>query len=56
MHQSDSTTQNAFQEIAELLATAFLRYSKVVRLPANYSPQPVNKSLAIPGVQSVHEQ
>ena len=44
----------AFNEVAQLLATAYQRYTKVQRVQADRAEIPVNKELAIDRDQSVH--
>ncbi|MEP6538942.1 MAG: hypothetical protein ABJF23_26640 [Bryobacteraceae bacterium] len=48
------TVAAAFEEIAGLLALAYLRYQKIQRVPVDPPTDSVNRELAIPFGQSVH--
>jgi len=50
----DRVTNEAFQEIAALLAAAYNRFSRVQRVPVESVPEPVNKDLDIRSDQSLH--
>jgi hypothetical protein len=51
----DSETQAAIQEIAELIAAAYLRFSEIRTVGSDTSVLRVNKELADPAIPSVHE-
>ena len=50
----DSRKVEAIQEVASLLAVAYLRYQKIQRVPVDPPTDSVNRELAIVSGQSVH--
>ena len=53
MRFDDPVTNEAFQEIATLLASTYSRFSRVQRIPVESVPEPVNKELDIRPDQSL---
>jgi hypothetical protein len=47
MSCQDSIADEAFREVAELLAVAYARYSRVRRVPVESAQAPVNKDLDV---------
>ncbi len=54
MSCQDVNADEAFREVAGLLAAAYARLSRVRRVPIESSQPSVNTELAIPGDQSPH--